>query len=243
VEFAGNLLSSRRGTILVGAAAAVLAAILLVVYLNRYRASLNGSAEPATVLVAKSLIQKGAPGNLVGSTHQFQVASIPKDQLKDGALTDPGALAGLVAAKNIYPGQQLTLAEFTPTVPGSLQTNLTKRDRAISIPFDSSHGMVGQISPGDHVDVYVGLNQAGPGGAVPIIKRLIDNTLVLATPGAGASSGNIILRAKGPQAAELAFAADNGKLWLVLRPASGARPVNPGLVTAGRLLLGVRPVR
>jgi Flp pilus assembly protein CpaB len=243
VEFAGNLLSSRRGTILVGAAAAVLAAILLVVYLNRYRASLKGSAEPATVLVAKSLIQKGAPGNIIASTRQFQVASIPKDQLKNGALTDPAALAGLVAAKNIYPSQQLTLADFTPTAPGSLQTNLAKRDRAISIPFDSSHGLVGQISPGDHVDVYVGLNQAGPGGAVPIIKRLIDNVLVLATPGAGASSGNIILRAKGPQAAELAFAADNGKLWLVLRPASGARPVNPGLVTAGRLLLGVRPVR
>ena len=229
--------------ILVGAGAAILAAVLLVVYLNRYRASLKGSAEPATVLVAKSLIQKGAPGNLIGSTHQFQVASIPKDQLKDGALTDPDALHGLVAAENIYPGQQLTLAEFTPTVPGSLQSNLTKRDRAISIPLDASHGMVGQISPGDHVDVYVGLNQAGLGGSVPIIKRLIDNALVLGTPGAGASSGNVVLRAKGPQAAELAFAADNGKLWLVLRPASGARPVNPGLVTAGRLLLVVRPVR
>ena len=103
--------------------------------------------------------------------------------------------------------------------------------------------MVGQISPGDHVDVYVGLNEAGPGGSVPVIKRLIDNALVLGTPGAGASGGNIVLRGQGPQAAELAFAADNGKLWLVLRPASGARPVNPGLVTAGRLLLGVRPVR
>jgi Flp pilus assembly protein CpaB len=227
----------------VGAAAAVLAAILLVVYLNRYRASLKGSAEPATVLVAKSLIQKGAPGNILASTRQFQVASIPKDQLKDGALTDPGALAGLVAAKNIYPSQQLTLSDFTPTVPGSLQTSLTKRDRAISIPFDSSHGLVGEIGPGDHVDVYVGLNQAGPGGAVPVIKRLIDNALVLGTPGAGASGGNVILRAKGPQAAMLAFAADNGKLWLVLRPASGARPVNPGFVTTGRLLLGVRPVR
>src|SRR5919198_6422330 len=239
VEFADNLLSSRREMFLVGAGAEILAAVLLVVYLNRYRASLKGSAEPATVLVAKSLIQKGAQGNIIGSTHQFQVASIPKDQLKNGALTDPDALRGLVAAENIYPGQQLTLADFTPTVPGSLQSNLTKRDRAISIPLDASHGMVGQISPGDHVDVYVGLNQAGLGGSVPIIKRLIDNALVLGTPGAGASSGNVVLRAKGPQAAELAFAADNGKLWLVLRPASGSKNVKPGLVTAGRLLLGV----
>ena len=243
MEFADNLLSSRRGMILVGAGAAILAAVLLVVYLNRYRASLKGSGEPATVLVAKSLIQKGAQGNIIGSTHQFQVASIPKDQLKNGALTDPDALRGLVAAENIYPGQQLTLADFTPTAPGSLQSNLTKRYRAISVPLDASHGMIGQINPGDHVDVYVGLNAQGVGGAVPVIKKLIDSALVLGTPGAGASSGNVVLRAKGPQAAELAFVADNGKIWLVLRPASGARPVNPGFVTAGRILLGVRPVR
>ena len=243
MDFAENLFSSRRGTILVGIGAAVLAAILLVVYLNRYRASVKGATEPATVLVAKRLIQKGSPGNIIGSTQQFQVASISKSNLKDGALTDPSALRGLVAAEDIYPGQQLTAAEFTPTIPGSIQSNLSKSDRAISIPFDSSHGLVGQINPGDHVDVYLGLNQHGPGGAVPVIKKLIDNVLVLGTPGAGGSSGNVILRAKGPQAAELAFASDNGKLWLVLRPASGARPVNPGLVTAGRLLLGVTPVK
>ena len=243
MDFAENLFSSRRGTILVGVGAAVLAAILLIVYLNRYRASLKSSGEPATVLVAKSLIQKGSPGNIIGNTHQFQVASIPNHELKSGALTDPSTLRGLVAAEDIYPGQQLTLAEFTPTVVGSLQTNLAKGDRAISIPFDDSHGLIGQISPGDHVDVYVGLNQQGPGGAVPVIKKLIGDALVLGTPGAGASGGNIVLRAQGPEAAELAFASDNGKLWLVLRPASGARPVNPGLVTAGRLLLGVRPVR
>jgi len=232
VDFAENLFSSRRGTILVGIGAAVLAAILLVVYLNRYRASVKGATEPATVLVAKRLIQKGSPGNIIGSTQQFQVASIPKSNLKDGALTDPSALRGFVAAEDIYPGQQLTAAEFTPTIPGSIQSNLSKSD-----------GLVGQINPGDHVDVYLGLNQQGPGGAVPVIKKLIDNVLVLGTPGAGGSSGNVILRAKGPQAAELAFASDNGKLWLVLRPASGARPVNPGLVTAGRLLLGVTPVK
>jgi Flp pilus assembly protein CpaB len=243
MDFAENLLSSRRGTILIGVGAAVLAAILLVVYLNRYRASVKGAGEPATVLVAKSLIQKGAPGNIIGTTHQFQVASIPKDQLKNGAITDPDSLRGLVASHDIYPGQQLTLAEFAPAAPGSLQTSLVKRDRAISIPFDASHGLVGQISPGDHVDVYVGFNQPGPGGTQPVLKQLMENVLVLGTPGIGASNGNIILRARGVQAAALAYAADNGTLWLVLRPASGARPVRPGLMTAQRLLIGVRPVK
>jgi hypothetical protein len=45
------------------------------------------------------------------------------------------------------------------------------------------------------------------------------------------------------QAAAIAFAADNGKVWLVLRPPTGARPVRPGLVTVGTVLLGVPPVQ
>jgi Flp pilus assembly protein CpaB len=243
MEFAERVLSTRRGTIMIGAAAAVLAGLLLIVYLNRYRAGLKGSSAPVSVLVAKNLIQKGSPGNLIGTQRQFQVATISKDAIQEGAITDPSALRGLVAAEDIYPGQQLTSAAFTPVAPGSVQTNLTKRDRAISIQIDDSHGLLGQLTPGDHVDVYGIFNQAGPGGTQAVLKEMMQNVLVLGTPGTGASGGNVLLRAKGAQAAELAFAADNGKIWLVLRPASGARPVQPGLVTVQRLLLGVRPVR
>ena len=65
---------------------------------------------------------------------------------------------------------------------------------------------------------------------------------MLRTPGSGAAPGTIVLRATGDQAPLLAYAADNGKIWLVLRPATGAKPVRPGLITAERLL-GARPVR
>jgi Flp pilus assembly protein CpaB len=243
MEFAENLLSSRRGTILLGAGAALLAAILLLVYLSRYRASLKASDQVTRVLVAKDPIQKGAPGNIIAKRHQFTVESIPTKSLRDGAITDSSTLAGLVAAHDIYENQQLTTADFVAAAPGTLQTNLVGRDRAISLPIDSAHGMVGQIGPGDRVDVYVGLEQAGPGGTVPVLKQLAQDLLVLRTPSSGAGDGNVVLRAKGAQAAALAFSADNGKLWLVLRPASGAKPVKPGLVTVQRLLLGVRPVR
>jgi hypothetical protein len=51
------------------------------------------------------------------------------------------------------------------------------------------------------------------------------------------------LRLPEPQAAQLAYAADNGKLWFVARPASGAKVQLPGLVTARTLLLGYKAVR
>src|SRR6266568_381364 len=141
VEIAQNLFSTRRGSILVGVGAAVLAAIIVFVYLHNYRSSLNSAAAPASVLVAKNLIQKGTPGDIVGQTLQFQVASIPRRQLQVGALTDPATLKGRIAATDIYPGQQLTAADFVLAAPGTLQNQITASDRAINVSLDQVHGM------------------------------------------------------------------------------------------------------
>jgi Flp pilus assembly protein CpaB len=242
MEWVENTLSTRRGTLLVGGGAALLAAILLLVYLKNYRSNVDASNATASVLVAKNLIQKGAPGNIVATDQQYQVTSIRQKELQAGAITDPSELRGLVATHDIYPGQQLALADFVAASPGALQTNLAGNQRAISVPIDSAHGLSGQISPGDHVDVYVGLNQSGAGGSHPVIKLMMENALVLRTAATGAPSGSVVLRGNGKQTAALAFASDNGKIWLVLRPASGARPEGVGLMDTS-VLLGMRPVR
>jgi len=241
VEIAQKLFTTRRGSFFMGGAAAVLAAIVLVAYLHSYRNSVNSSSAPATVLVARNLIQKGTPGDFIGTNRQFQVASVPKKELQGGALTDPAALSGRVAVADIYPGQQLTAASFAYAAPGSLQTKLTGADRAITLTVDASHGMIGQIAAGDHIDVFIGFNVQGAGGTQPVIKLLMADVLVLKAPLAG-GSGLITLRAPEYRAAQLAYAADNGRLWLVLRPASGARTVNPGLINA-QSLLNSKPVR
>ena len=240
VEIAQNLFTTRRGSLLVGGAAAVLAGLILLVYLHAYRNSLNSGAAPATVLVAKNLIQKGTPGNIIGSSDQFQVASVPKGQLQTGAITDPAALAGRVAVTDIYPGQQLTANYFAYAPPGTLQTNITGTDRAISLSIDAEHGMIGQISAGDHVDIFIGFALSGAGGTQPIIKLLMTDVLVLRAPLAG-GTGLVTLRLPEHKAAQLAYAADNGTLWFVLRPASGAKTINPGIINA-QTLLNAKPV-
>src|SRR5689334_23886680 len=107
-----KLLTTRRGTIILGIGAAVLAAIVLLVYLNQYRNSVDSGAPPVSVLVAKSLIQKGTPGDVVGTAGMYHVSSIPRNQVKTGAYVDPKTLTGTLAAEDIYPGQQLTTADF-----------------------------------------------------------------------------------------------------------------------------------
>jgi len=215
---------------------------VLIVYLKNYRSNVDSANASVSVLVARNLIQKGAPGNQVATGQEYAVSEIPQKQLLVGAITDPGTLRGLVATHDIYPREQLTLGDFAPLAAGSLQADLTGGQRAIAVPIDAAHGLAGQIGAGDHVDVFVGLNQTGAGGARPVIKLMMDDALVLRTATSGAPAGTVLLRANGRQTAALAYAADNGKLWLVLRPANGARPQKSSLMDLSTLL-ALKPVQ
>jgi Flp pilus assembly protein CpaB len=227
-----KFLTTRRGTIAVGIGAAVLAGIVLLVYLNQYRKNVNSEARPISVLVAKSLIQKGTPGDIVGTQNLFQVSSIPKSDLKTGALVDPASLKGRVAAVDVYPGQQITASDFTVGGVAPLLGDIARGQRAISIPLGGPNSLSGQLIGGDHVDVYVGVNaQVSGGPAKAIIKLVLQDMYVLAVNG-----GSVTFRTTPVQAAQLAYASENGTIWLVLRPTTGAPPVRPPVVDANALL-------
>jgi Flp pilus assembly protein CpaB len=244
-----RVLATRQGTILLGLGAAALAGILLLAYLNQYRSSVTTDTAPVTVLVAKRLIEQGTSGAEIASSRLFEVREISTEHVKVGALTDAGSLRASVALQDIYPGQQMTVADFTP-LGAALGTQLVKDQRAISLPIDTTHGLIGQIQAGDRVDVYGGFTANVGGSDKPVVKLLMQDVLVLSL-GAGAEGGigqqsaggsNVIVRVNSRQAGELAFANDNGKLWLVLRPRTGAPAQQPRLVTVDNLLFGSRPL-
>jgi Flp pilus assembly protein CpaB len=226
-----KILTTRRGTVAVGVGAAVLAGIVLLVYLNQYRHNVNSQAKAINVLVAKSLIQKGTPGDVVGSQSLFQVSSIPKSQLKVGALVDPAALKGRVAASDVFPGQQITAADFTVGGVAPLLGALAANQRAISIPIDTAHSLSGQLVAGDHVDLYVGMNAQIAGGPPRAIVKLVMQDLYVLN-----AAGNITFRVSPAQAGALAFAVENGTIWLALRPTTGASRVVPPVIDASALL-------
>ena len=251
MQIAQKLLSTRGGTVALGGVAAVLAAFVLLLYLNQYRSSVTADSEPVTVLVARTLIEKGMPGDVVGLNKLFDSDEAPKSQVKDGAITDPSTLRGRIALEDIYPGQQLTVADFGVTT-GAIGAKLAGKSRAIAVPLDSARGMVGNVEPGDRVDVFAGFNVLGNGAGGqgrPVIKVMKQNALVLDAPadngpGVGTTNqtANVVLRVNRDEAAEIAWAVDNGKVWLVLRPRAGAPPTKPGVVTAESVLTGIKPV-
>jgi Flp pilus assembly protein CpaB len=229
---ASRLMSSRRGTALLGLAAAVLAGVVLLAYLNSYRKSVRTSTEPVTVLVARSLIEKGTSGTVIASNKLFQPSEIAKDQAKEGAITDPASIRDRVAQVPIYPGQQLTAADFSVETTTAVPTQITGTQRAIAIAIDASHGNLGQLQTGDHVDVYVGLAET--------VRLLLADVLVLRAPGAAGDDASVVLRVKSSEAALVAYSADNAQLWLVARPQTGASETKATKATASNVL-GFKP--
>ncbi|HUP33480.1 MAG TPA: Flp pilus assembly protein CpaB [Gaiellaceae bacterium] len=254
MELAHKLISTRRGSLYIAALTALLAGVVILVYLNQYRENLRAGTAPVTVLVARTTIPKGTPGNVVASKAMFTATTIRESQLREGAISDPASLRGRVATAEIYEGAQLTTAEFS-TEATSLASTLTESERIVTVPLDAAHGLVGQVEEGDRVDVYAGFNviplspagRPSSGGQARPVLRLIMSDIPIVTvgesgAGVGSRATNVSLLVDDEQAAQLAFAADNGKIWLSLRPSVGATESTPGIVTVETLLLGVPPV-
>jgi Flp pilus assembly protein CpaB len=230
-------MSSRGWAIALGIGAIVLAAILLVVYLDRYRARVGGENAPTPVLVAKQLIPKGTPGTLVASQSMYAPTTLPRKEVEVGAIADPSYLAGRAAAADIFPGQQFTAVDFAAADTAAVDSQITGAQRAISISLDNVHGSLSQLQAGDYVDIYIGLGGGGPSGQ-GMYKLFRDNVKVLAVPAVPGPSGggNLILRMNTKEAPEFAFAADHAQLYFVLRPVVGAKKTAKGTATASTVL-------
>jgi Flp pilus assembly protein CpaB len=243
-----KFLTTRRGTMLIGVGAALLAAVLLLVYVGRYRTSVESTAAPTPVIVAGAYIQKGTAATVLARQNLLKPRTVAQEHVLAGAVTDASSLRGRVAVDDIYPGQQLTEADFSPLSTTALNTKITGRERGVSVAIGDGAALVGHIQARDRVDVYYGLNVVGGSGAGrSIVKLLFPGVLVLGAPGYSQASGgggltNIVLRLKGQDVARMLLATQEGKLFFVLRPRTGAKPIKPELVGLPSLLVGAKSV-
>ena len=255
MELAQRLVSTRKGTLLVAAVAALFAGVIILVYLNSYREELKAQGALVTVLVARDTIPKGTAGNVVDAKDLYTVTTIRESQLRDGAFSDPASLEGRVATRDIFEGAQLTATDFTAS-GASLAATLTEHQRVVTVPLDSAHGLTDTIDAGDRVDVYalfhvleLGADGSPLNGGTgrPILRQILTNIPVVAVgeSGDGAGGGNrtnISLKVDDKKAWDVAFTSDSGKLWFALRPSSGAKSARPDLVSIETLMLDIPPI-
>jgi Flp pilus assembly protein CpaB len=237
-----RLAGTRGGAITIAATAAALAGIVLLAFISQYKDRVQGGTLERSVLVADRLIPKGTSGAVVVTDGLFKPSGVQEENVKPGALSSAAALDGKVATRDIYPGQQITAADFASDAD-PLRGQLSGYQRAMTVTLDSAHGMVGQARAGDHVDVLAGFNAANgsTGRGRPELRTLIQDVLVLKAPGSDAKTGandtgNLTVRVTAEQAAAVAFAADNGKVWFILRPPVGAKNMRPSSVELESLL-------
>jgi Flp pilus assembly protein CpaB len=234
--FNGKLTTTRGGAAVLGTAAAVLAGVLLLIYLNRYRNSVNANAKAAPVLVAKSLIPKGTPGSVIAQKKLFSTEELAKADVKTGAIVDSAYLNGRVAVNDIYPGQQITSADISTEVTNALPSQISGRQRAFALTVGGSHGLVGFVNDGDHVDIYY---ETGASGTTDL-ALLASNVTILRAP---TKDQPAVLKADAPLAQKLALAGDTGSLWFLLRPAAESQNAPKKLLTSEQLLALIQAER
>ena len=215
-------MSSRGWAIALGIGAVVLAAILLVVYLDRYRARVGGENAPTPVLVAKQLIPTGTPGSIVATNVDVRAR---RRFRRRKSRSEPSPIRRTWPAAQRPPTSSPASRSRPPTsrpaTPTSVDSQITGTQRAFSISIDNVHGSLSQVQAGDSVDVYTSV--AG------VVKLFAPNVKVLTIPAVPGPSGgsNLVLRIETGDASKWAYAADNTQLIFVLRPVVGAKPTKP----------------
>ena len=232
----GGVLATRQGALLMALLCAICAAALLLFALGRYRTNLKTAPPQATVLVATGEIQKGTSGTLIVSRGLFRSTPIVSTQLSAGAISDSALLTGKVAQASILPGQQLTAADFAAVA--GVAGQLAPDQRVVSVSIDEAHGDTDVLQAGDRVDIYG--SYAENGTQVQVL--LIPNAEVIKPSGASIAgsagspaskvvAGNsLVLAVSTTQVPMLTYTADNGKLWVVLRPLNAGPPAS-GITT------------
>jgi Flp pilus assembly protein CpaB len=213
-----QFLSTRRGAYTVAIAAAALAGLVLLLFINRYKDDVNAGLAPAPVLTADRVIPRGTSAAEVISNKLFKATAAATENVQPGAITQASQIVGKVAVRDVLPGQQITLADFAAEAD-AIRSRLTKRERAIEISIDKVHGLLSTLRPGDHVDILAAFNSssATTASGTPVLEPLVRDIRIMQNNGS-----SVILETTDQQGARLAFASDNAKLWFLLRPPVGA---------------------
>lgn len=236
-------LATRKGAYTLAGIAAALAALVLLVFISQYKQSVNAGIAATPVLTADKLIPRGTAGAIVATDRLAKPAAVAEQDLQAGAITDLGQIQTMVATRSILPGQQITLADFAAKAD-PIRSRIAKTERAIQIPIDKTHGLLGTVRPGDRVDILAAFNSVNTNGSgTPSLSPLIRNVRIMAAPGYNPGiSSSVILQVSDRQAAALAFAADNAKLWFLLRPPVGSADSPDVSVSQDSLISGGKAV-
>ncbi len=217
----------RLRNILIALGLAVLAAILVSVYVTQYKNHVQSGQAGEVVYVAARDIPSGTPGDELIDGKYLRKESVKRVNRVNGAISDPKQIASRYVSEPIYEGDQLSLRRFGEAGAEGARGELTGAQRAVEIEAKPAQVLAGTIKTGDHVDV-VATWEVPEGASHHESKVVLRNLLVLAAPETASSKSSVTsdssgtttvqLRVTDTQSIKLFFMVKNGEWTLALRP-------------------------
>ena len=216
---------------------AVLAAVLVGIYVISYRNSVNHGAGLEKVLVAARDIPAGTDGASVAGGGYLKAQTVPRRAVVPGSIVSAAPLTSLVAADTVYKGEQLTLRQFKPIAQGGVFAKFSGKQRAVAVPGDSNQLLAGTVSDGDRVDVVANAKYHLGSLARASTRVILQNLLVLKAPSASSggsvggqtSAATLVMTDK--QSQTMLWALQNATWYLTLRPTASPRSSATNLET------------
>lgn len=240
---------TRRTMVLVALCAGALAALLVVLFLNREKAAAAQKTEPVQVVVAT----RDLPARTVIEPGMVREKTLPAGILPANPASSVREVMGqvtLAALKEEQPLERSALA--APDASLGLAYVVPEGMRAVTVALDPIIGVAGFLKAGDHVDVLATFEV----DKVSVTKTVLQDVELLAIgpeilpeelnrPREGRDARpkeqpNATLALRPEDAEKLILAESKGKLRLTLRPKGDAEKVALAGMRSDSLI-GVRP--
>ncbi len=212
---------------LIGIVAAVVLAgvgtVLLTTYVRGAEQRATSGEEAVGVLVVADGIPKGTRAEEIGAL--VRTESVPAKVAAQGAVADLASLAGLIAAVDLLPGEQVVQGRFA-TAAAAGRVVVPPDSLEVTVLLESVRAAGGKVRAGDSVGVLVSFE--GPLTThlflqkVPVTDVRTDAGVPVTTEaGAAGPAGDLLvtLALDAPSVERVVFAAEHGTLWLAHQPA------------------------
>lgn len=223
---------------------------MVILYVQGIDARASEGKQMVEVLTANEIIEPGESVAEARASGKFELTSIVRDDLVEGALTETATIATAVALDTIYPGEQVIEQNFG--APGDDEAlTIPAGKLAVSVELTDPARVAGFVNPGSEVAIFasgdpeVYLPDGGTRKLPPYTRLLLTRVEVI---GVGATSlaarttksdGEetteqiprtiLTLAVDQEQAERVIFAARNGDLAFALRTDKSAAVDNRGV--------------
>lgn len=186
----------RVRTIAIAVALALVAAILVSLYVAGVKRRTDAAAEIVEVYVAQKDIPAGTAGEDLVKKGMLAKAEIPRERVVGGTISQPDQLSGLVSKQLVLTGEQVTTRRFSTPAERGVRAELKGTLRAVQVPGDPNQLLAGTLRAGDRVDVIGNIKIPGTQNDERFTRIVLRDIEVLRAPQVQKGSTKV---ASGPQ--------------------------------------------